>query len=382
MSTRTPEQTPKERSMSTLFSPIRLAGQDIPNRIVVSPMCQYSADDGSATEWHLQNLMTLGMSGAGLVMVEATAVERRGRITHGCLGLYSDSNVFALDRVLKAARRVSPPGTKWGIQIAHSGRKGSQQRPWEGGSALRPDDDPWQTVSASALPFGDWHVPREASPDDLAGIRDAFVAAAGRAMSLGFEVVELHCAHGYLLHEFLSPLSNRRSDEYGGSAKNRMRFPLEVAQAVRDAVPADFVFGARITGTDWHVDGIGLDEAAAFAAALKAAGLDYVCVSSGGLVPGLKIPVEAGYQVSYAAGIRERVGIVTRAVGMIVDPLQADEIVASGRADMVALARGFIDDPRWPWHAAEVLGAEVTVPPQYLRGHAPNWPGARLARPR
>jgi 2,4-dienoyl-CoA reductase-like NADH-dependent reductase (Old Yellow Enzyme family) len=352
--------------MSKLFSPIRLAGQDFPNRIVVAPMCQYSADDGSANEWHLQNLMNLGMSGAGLVMLEATAVERPGRITHGCLGLYSDNNIAALDRVLKAARRVSPAGTKWGIQIAHSGRKGSQQRPWEGGAAIQPGEDPWQTFGPSALPFGDWHTPREASLDDMARIRDAFVETAKRSVDLGFEVIELHCAHGYLLHEFLSPLSNQRTDEYGGSPENRMRFPLEVARAVRDAVPGELVFGARITGTDWHEEGIDLEEAATFASALKAVGLDYVCVSSG---------------LSYAAGIKERTGIATRAVGMIADPHQAEEIIASGQADMVALARGLIDNPRWPWHAAEALGAEMTVPPQYLRGHAPNWPGAKLARP-
>lgn len=368
--------------MSTLFSPFRLAGQEFPNRIVVAPMCQYSADDGCANDWHLQNLMTLGMSGAGLVMVEATAVERIGRITHGCLGLYSEHNVAALDRVLTAARRVAPAGTKWGVQIAHSGRKGSQQRPWEGAAALRAEEDPWQTISASTLPFGDWHVPREASLDDLGRIRDAFVATTRRAIGLGFEVIELHCAHGYLLHEFLSALSNQRTDDYGGSAKNRMRFPLEVARAVRDEVPREIVFGARITGTDWHPDGIDIEEAATFAAALKATGLDYVCVSSGGLVPGLTIPVEAGYQVAYAAGIRERARIATRAVGMIVDPQHAEEIVASSQADMVALARGLIDNPRWPWHAAEALDAAMTVPPQYLRGHAPNWPGARLARPR
>jgi len=367
--------------MSKLFSPLRLGGQELPNRIAVSPMCQYSADDGSANEWHLHNLMTLGISGAGLVMVEATAVERLGRITHGCLGLYSNNNVVALDRALKAARRVAPTGTKFGIQLAHAGRKGSQQRPWEGGAALGPDHDPWETVSASALPFGDgWHTPREARTEELDRIREAFVAAADRAVSLGFEVIELHCAHGYLLHEFLSPLSNGRTDDYGGSAKNRMRFPLEVAGAVRDAVPERLVFGARITGTDWHPDGIGLDDAATFASALKATGLDYVCVSSGGLVPGVKIPVEAGYQVPYAAGVRERAGIATRAVGMIVDPHQAEVIVASGKADFVALARGLIDDPRWPWHAAEALGAELSVPPQYLRGHAPNWPGAKLIR--
>jgi 2,4-dienoyl-CoA reductase-like NADH-dependent reductase (Old Yellow Enzyme family) len=367
--------------MSKLFSAIRLAGQDFSNRVVVAPMCQYSADDGSANEWHLQNLMNLGMSGAGLVMVEATAIERIGRITHGCLGLYSDNNIAALDRVLNPARRVSPAGTKWGIQIAHSGRKGSQQRPWDGGAALRPGEDPWETVSASALPFGDWHVPGEATADDMTRIRAAFVETAKRSVDLGFEVIELHCAHGYLLHEFLSPLSNQRTDGYGGSVENRMRFPLEIARAVREAVPGELVFGARITGTDWHEDGTDLEEAATFAGALKTAGLDYVCVSSGGLVPGLKIPVEPGYQLRYAAGIRERAGIATRAVGMIADPHPAEEIIASGQADMLALARGFIDNPRWPWHAAEALGAGMTVPPQYLRGHAPNWPGAKLARP-
>ncbi len=369
--------------MSKLFSPIRLAGQDLSNRIVVAPMCQYSASDGCATDWHLQHLMQLGLSGAGLVVIEATAVERHGRITHGCLGLYSDDCEAALGRVLTAARRVSPPGTKWGIQLAHAGRKGSQQRPWEGGAALRADEDPWQTVSASAIGFADdWHTPHAATRADMDRVRNAFVAAARRSVALGIEAIEVHMAHGYLLHNFISAISNRRSDEYGGSLENRLRFPLEVARAVRAALPKTHALGARITGTDWREDGVDIDQAVALASALKAEGFDYVCVSSGGNAPGLKIPVGPGYHLPYAEAVRRRAGIATRAVGMIADPHQAEAALTDGQADMVALGRAVLDNPRWPWHAAEALGAPMTVPVQYLRGHAPNWPGAALARPK
>ena len=362
-----------------LFSPLQIGPISVRNRIVVSPMCQYSADDGSATDWHLQHLMQLGYSGAGLVMVEATAVERRGRITHGDLGLYSDHNEAALQRVLMAARQVATPETRFGIQIAHAGRKASAQKPWEGGGPLSGDADPWQTVAPSALPFDEnWHRPDALDDAGLQRIEDAFVDGARRAVRLGFDLIELHGAHGYLLHEFLSPLANQRQDDYGGSLANRMRFPLRVARAVRAAVPESVALGARITGTDWHDDGFTNAEAATFAQALKEMGLQYACVSSGGVIPHVRIPVEPGYQVHLAEHVRQESGLVTRAVGMIVSPEQANSIIEEGRADQVALARAFLDDPRWGWHAAEAFDQPIAVPPQYERGQAGTWPGAKL----
>ncbi len=349
-----------------------MAGVEFANRIAVSPMCQYSADDGCANDWHLIHLGMLANSGAGLVMVEATHVQRHGRITHGCLGLYSDDNEAALGRVLNAARRAG--STKWGIQIGHAGRKASAQRPWEGGGALRPDADPWQTVAPSAMPFGDnWHTPREAAEADLEGIRDAFVASAQRALRLGFDVIELHMAHGYLMHEFMSPVANRRTDQYGGSLENRLRFPLSVAKAVRAVVPREVVLGARITGSDWRPDGLSPDDGVAIAKALKAEGLVYTCVSSGGITADTRNPTTPGYNVPLAERIKTESGIGTRAVGLITEPAQAEAIVANGQADQVALARGFLDDPHWGWHAAKALGAEVARPQQYARAAPKLW---------
>ena len=365
---------------SQLFTPITMRGLHLANRIVISPMCQYSADDGSATEWHLQHLGSLAISGAGLLVIEASAVERRGRISHGCLGLYSDDNELALGRVIAACRRWG--NAPIGIQLAHAGRKASAQRPWEGGGSLRPDQDPWETVAPSAIPMADnWQTPRAARPDDLNRIRDAFVDATKRAARLGLDLVEAHCAHGYLLHEFLSPLSNRRTDEYGGSLQNRLRFPLEVIAAMRAAWPAEKPMGARITGTDWMPDGFSIDDAVVFARELKSLGVDYVCVSSGGVSLKAQIPIGPGYQVPLAERIRRDAGIVTRAVGLIVEPGQAERIVSEGKADMVALARAFLDDPRWAWHAAEALGASAAGPVQYARSRGEQWPGAKLVRP-
>ena len=368
--------------MTHLFAPLALGPIQIPNRIAVAPMCQYSADDGSATDWHLQHLMQLAISRAGLVVVEATAVERLGRITHGCLGLYSDANEAALGRVLYAARRVAAPGTRFGIQIGHAGRKASCQRPWEGGRPLARGEDPWPVVAPSAIPFTDnGPAPEALDEAGLARVVEAFRQAAARAVRLGFDAVELHVAHGYLLHEFLSPLCNKRNDAYGGSPEKHMAFPLAVARAVRAAVPGTTALGARITGTDWADGGLTPDDAVAFAAALKAAGLDFVCVSGGGAVPHVKIPLGPGYQVPMAAKVKAGTGLVTRAVGLIADPEQAEAIIASGQADFVALARAFLDDPRWVWHAAERLGVEINYPPQYARVSAATWPGAALARP-
>ena len=357
---------------SALFSPIRLAGLELSNRVVVSPMCQYSADDGCANDWHLMHLGMLANSGAGLVVVEATHVERHGRITHGCLGLYSDDNEAALARVVSQARRRGT--ARFGIQLAHSGRKGSAQRPWEGGGALTAAEDPWQTIAASAIPFGDgWHTPREATERDLDRVRDAFVNSAQRALRIGFDAIELHMAHGYLLHGFLSPLSNKRTDQYGGSFENRMRFPLSVARAVRAVVPKDLPLGARITGSDWRDGGLTPDDAVATAKALKAEGLDFLCVSSGGVALDIRNPSDLGYNLPMAGRVKREAGIATRAVGLIVTPEQAEAAVATGAADMVALGRALLDDPHWGWHAAHALGAEVKLPRQYLRAGPKLW---------
>ena len=368
---------------STLFSPFTLGPLELPNRIVISPMCQYSADDGSPNPvWHRQHWAQLAMSGAGLVVVEATGVERSGRITHGCTGIYSDANETAMARELAAAKSLAVPGTRFGIQLAHAGRKASAQRPWDGGKALGSGEDPWPTVAPSAIPFdSSWPTPQALDEAGLVRIRDAFVAAARRAAAAGFDSVELHMAHGYLLHSFLSPLSNHRTDAYGGTLANRMRLPLEIARAVHAAIPDHMALGARITGTDWVEGGWTVEDAVILARELRAAGIHFVCVSSGGVRGGVQVPVKPGYQVHLAARVREGAGIATRAVGLIADSLQAERIVAEGQADLVAIARAFLDNPRWVWHAADRLGARTTYPPPYARVAAPLWPGAKIARP-
>lgn len=368
--------------MSQLFSPFAVGPVTVPNRIVVAPMCQYSADDGCMNDWHLQHLMSLAMSGAGMVVVEATAVERLGRITHGCVGLYNDANERAMQRVINAARAVALPGTTFGIQIGHAGRKASSERPWEGGGPLKDNADPWATVAASAIPFDDgWHMPREMTGQDKMRIATAFVEAAKRAVRIGFDSVELHMAHGYLLHNVMSPLSNTRTDGFGGSRENRFAWPLSIAAAVKAAVPARVAVGARITGQDWTDDGLQVADAVALAAELKAVGVDFVCVSSGGAHPRVRIQAKPGYQVPFAEAVKSGSGIATRAVGLINTPAQAEEILTSGAADLVAIGRGMLDNPRWGWHAAEELGADLAYPQQYARVTKKLWPGAALARP-
>ena len=365
----------------TLFSPLALGAVTAANRIAVAPMCQYSAADGCAGDWHLQHLSTLAMSGAGLVMVEATAVERRGRITHGCLGLYSDDCEAALARALAAARRVAGPA-KFGIQLAHAGRKASSQVPWEGGQALRGDQDPWPTVAASAIAFdAGWHVPQALDDDGMDRVTDAFVHAARRAVRLGLEVIELHSAHGYLLHQFLSPLSNQRDDAYGGPLANRLRLPLQVLEAVRAVVPPSVALGMRISATDWVEGGWDVDDSIEYVGAAQAIGIDYVCVSSAGLTAQAQVPIGPGYQVPAAARIRAATGVVTRAVGLITSAAQANEIIVAGQADQVALARAILDDPRWGWHAADALGVDVHSPPQYARARVGSWRAVRDRRP-
>jgi NADPH2 dehydrogenase len=365
---------------SHLFSPITIGGLTLANRIAVSPMCQYSAENGAANDWHLQHLGSLSLSGAGLVIVEQTAVEPAGRISHGCLGLYSDASEAALARVVGFCRRAGSAAL--GIQLAHAGRKGSAKLPWEGGGPLSREAGAWRTAAPSAIPFDNrWPTPEALDDTGMARIRDAHVAAARRAERLGFDLVELLAAHGFLLHGFLSPITNRRSDAYGGGLENRMRYPLEVAAAIRVVWPRRKALGMRITGTDWVDGGITPDEAGLFAGKLRGIGFDYVCVSSGGISPAARPAIAPGYQVPLAAAVKKASGIVVQAVGMIVDPHQAEAIVADGDADCVALARGFLDNPRWAWHAAAALGADAAYPPQYLRACPEHWPGAALAHP-
>jgi 2,4-dienoyl-CoA reductase-like NADH-dependent reductase (Old Yellow Enzyme family) len=353
--------------MTDLFSPIKLGNLEFPNRIAVAPMCQYSADDGSATEWHLQHWMNLAMSGAGMVTVEMTDVERRGRISHGCLGLYSDANEDAAKRTLDAAKRVAIPGTKFGVQLAHAGRKASNQRPWEGGGPLDADQDPWPIVSASAIAYDDgWQTPHALSEEEIEAMVERFAEAAKRAARVGYDFIELHSAHGYLLHQFISPLSNKRTDRFGGSLENRLRFPIAVAKAVAKAAP-DLMIGARISVTDWAEGGLTVEEGVEVARAYKEAGLSYICCSSGGNSPLQKIPTGPGYQVHLAEKVSREAGIPTRAVGMIDDPHQANDIVTSGKSEMVAVARALLADPRWPWRAAATLGHKFDAPPQLAR---------------
>lgn len=361
--------------MSALFSPFDLGPVSLSNRIVVSPMCQYSADDGSATDWHLQHLPNYGMSGAGLVMTEMTDVERRGRITHGCLGLYSDANEAALGRVLAVARRFAPKGTRFGVQLSHAGRKGSLARPGDGGKPLTADQDPWVTVAPSAIPFTEgWAMPEALDEAGIERVIAAFGQAATRAARIGFDVVELHAGHGYLLHQFMSPLANHREDRWGGTAENRARLLLTVAERVRAALPAHIALGVRLTTTDWADGGIDTGDAVEVARELKALGVDYVCATGGFVVPPSGIPFGPGYQVHLAERVRNEAGIATRAVGGLADPHQAEAIIAEGRADMVALATAFLADPRWGWRAADALDATLSYPPQYARAK-----GARKA---
>ena len=352
--------------MSMLFSPLKVGQLEVPNRVVIAPMCQYSAEEGCARHWHLIHLGQLAASGAGLLIIEATAVAPEGRITPFDLGLYSDTAEEALGKVIGAARAVSD--IRLGLQLAHAGRKASSQAPWDGGALLSPAQGGWPTVAPSAVP----HSPGETPPAalDEAGlqrIRQAFAQAAARAARLGLDLVEVHAAHGYLLHEFLSPLSNRRTDRYGGSLENRMRFPLEVFESIRAAFPSDKPVGVRISATDWVDGGWDVTQSIAFSRAVEERGCAYVHVSSGGLSPDQKMTVGPGYQIPFARQIRERVGVPVVGVGLVTEPEHAEAIVLQGQADLVALGRGMLYDPRWPWHAAAKLGGQVSAPRQYWR---------------
>jgi 2,4-dienoyl-CoA reductase-like NADH-dependent reductase (Old Yellow Enzyme family) len=352
--------------MSILFSPITLAQLPLKNRIAVAPMCQYSAREGEATTWHLIHLGHLALSGAGILFIEATAVEPAGRITPQDLGLWSDATERALGHVLHSIREYS--AIPFAIQLSHAGRKASTRAPWEGGQSIPSDADGWITEAPSALPFhSEDEAPMALDQAGLQRIREAFGASARRADRIGLDAIELHAAHGYLLHQFLSPVANRRDDQYGGSLQNRLRYPLEIFDTVRAAFPVNKPVGVRVSATDWVEGGWDIDQTVAFAHELKNRGCAFLHVSSGGLSPLQKIPVGPNYQVPFAARLKSEVGMPTIAVGLITEAEQAESIVSSGQADMVSLARGMLYDPRWPWHAAAKLGGQVDAPPQYWR---------------
>jgi 2,4-dienoyl-CoA reductase-like NADH-dependent reductase (Old Yellow Enzyme family) len=360
--------------MSRLFDSLKIADLELSNRIIIAPMCQYSAADGSATDWHLIHLGHLALSGASLLITEATAVAAEARISPQDLGLYSDHNEAALARVFAAIRLHS--AMPLAVQLAHAGRKASSRLPWAGGAQIPPSQPGgWQALAPSALTYSPGqHPPAALDRSGLQRVREQFAQAARRAARIGADGVELHAAHGYLLHEFLSPLSNQRSDEYGGSLENRLRFPLEVFEAIRAAFPPERPVWARVSATDWVASGWDVEGTVAFAQALRARGCAAIHVSSGGLSSAQSLHPAPGYQVSYARRVKAEVGLPTIAVGLITEPEQAESIIVAEDADAIALARAILYDPRWPWHAAAKLGAQVTAPPQYLRSQPQAYP--------
>jgi NADPH2 dehydrogenase len=352
--------------MSALFSPIKLRELNLRNRIMVAPMCQYSADNGEANDWHFTHINNLALSGAAMFCIEATHVEATGRITPGCLGLYNDATEAALKPILASVRKRSK--TAVAMQLAHAGRKGSSHVPWDGGQQIPLREGGWTTDAPSAVPHKEGEAPpRALDTVGLERVREAFMAAARRADRLGIDALEVHSAHGYLLHQFLSPIANKRTDQYGGSLQNRMRYPLEVFDAVRAAFPNNKPVGVKVSATDWVEGGWDLAQTIEYARELKKRGVDWIDASSGGASPLQKIPLSPGYQVPFAQSIREATGLTTIAIGLITEAKQAEDILASGKADMVALARGMLYDPRWGWHAAAELGGQVEAPPQYWR---------------
>jgi 2,4-dienoyl-CoA reductase-like NADH-dependent reductase (Old Yellow Enzyme family) len=361
--------TSHSSSQAHLFQPLTIKSITLRNRIGVSPMCQYSSVDGVATDWHLVHLGSRAVGGAGLVMAEATAVSPEGRITPGDAGIWADKHIEPIARI---NRFIKQHGAVPGIQIAHAGRKASAARPWEGDASLADDAGGWPTIAPSAIAFGGelTKIPRAMSEADIARVQSEFVAAAQRSLAAGAECLELHSAHGYLSHEFLSPISNQRRDRYGGSFENRIRFLLETTRAVRAAWPEQLPLLVRISCTDWVAGGWDIEQSIELARRLKAEGVDLIDCSSGGMVPDAKIPVGPGYQVPFAERIRREAGIATAAVGGITEPTHADEIIRNGRADIVLLAREFLREPYWPRIAARTLGHKDTLPAPVQYGRA------------
>jgi 2,4-dienoyl-CoA reductase-like NADH-dependent reductase (Old Yellow Enzyme family) len=354
------------QSAPLLFQPYKLRELTLPNRIVVSPMCQYSADEGRAGDWHLMHVGNLAMSGAGLLIMEMTNVQACGRISPGCMGLWNDQQQAALQHVVEFCKTHSD--VAMGIQIAHAGRKASHAAPWLGGQPIAVADGGWQTVAPSAIALSPEHaLPHALSISEIEALIDDFAAATRRAERAGFDAVEVHGAHGYLLHQFLSPLSNQRDDDYGGSLQNRMRFALAVFDAMRAEWPAHKPMGMRLSATDWLPGGWDLEQTLVLARELQQRDCDWIDVSAGGLDPSAKFEIYPGYQVPFAERVKQEIGISTMAVGLITQAQQAEAILQNGQADLIALARGLLYDPRWPWHAAAELGVELSYPNQYQR---------------
>lgn len=363
-----------------LFRPLQLRDLQLPNRIVVEPMTQFSAEDGTAGDWHLMHLGQYAVSGAGLVMTESTYVAADARNTPMCLSLYNDAQEAAISRITKFFDAHG--NARFGVQLCHAGRRASAKEPWLGGGPRAPHEGGYEAAAPSPIPIAPhWPVPRELSGSGLTSVTQAFVQAAERAHRAGADILELHCAHGYLLHQFLSPLSNRRSDRYGGNLDNRMRFVLEIFEAVRQTWPAGKPLGVRVSATDWVPGGWNLDQTIELACALEELGCDFIDVSSGGLSDAQRIPVSPGYQVPFAKAIKQRVDMKVIAVGLITEPEQAEAILAAEHADLIGLARAMLREPRWPWRAAQVLGANVEYPRQYERAHPSRQAGAGINAP-
>ena len=359
-------QIVKDSLDPVLFTPLQLRQLQIQNRVMVSPMCQYSATEGSPGPWPHMHLGQFAASGVGLLCIEMTNIEAAGRITPYCMGLYSDDNESALRQVVNFCKDIAD--TPIALQLAHAGRKASSARPWEGRKPILPSDGGWEVVAPSAIALQDGApVPRELGSTEISDMVNKFADAARRAERIGIDALELHAAHGYLLHEFLSPISNRRTDNYGGSLDNRMRFVLEVFEATRAAWPAAKPLGIRLSATDWIDGGWDIDQSITLCKLLKQSGCDWIDVSSGGLAPDQVVPVGPGYQVPLSERIRQETGLITIAVGLITEPRQAETILSEGKADMVALGRGMLYNPRWVWHAADQLGAQIKYPQQYQR---------------
>jgi 2,4-dienoyl-CoA reductase-like NADH-dependent reductase (Old Yellow Enzyme family) len=353
---------------SVLFTPITMRGLTLPNRVVVSPMCQYNSDNGSANDWHLMWLGNMALGAAGLVMAEMTNVNPQGRISPKCAGIWSDDNEKALKRVHDFCRQYGV--AKLGVQLAHAGRKGPTTPPAAGGKPILEGPDAWTPEAPSAIPYDTgWAVPHALTKDDIKRLIGEFVTSAKRLDRIVYDVIELHGGHGYLLHQFMSPLSNQRTDEYGGSTENRIRFPIEVYEAVRAAWPEAKPIGMRVSATDWVDGGWTPEETVILAKELKKRGMDYMDVTSGGLHPQQKIPLAPGYQVPFSEKVKKESGMTTMTVGLIAGYQQAEDIVASGQADMICIGRAAIYDPRWAWHAAEELGAEAPYAPKTMAGH-------------
>jgi 2,4-dienoyl-CoA reductase-like NADH-dependent reductase (Old Yellow Enzyme family) len=359
---------------SKLFSDFKLGPVKLKNRIVVSPMCQYSAVQGQANDWHLMHYGNLSIGAGGLLMFEATHVSSQGRITHDCLGLYDDETENTLRRVVDFCKEFGQ--AKLGIQLAHAGRKASAKTPMQGGTSLNADEKPWETIAPSDLPFADgWHTPKVMSVEDLDRVKLEFVASASRAVRLGFDVIELHAAHGYLLNQFTSPLSNKRTDQYGGSdVFNRLKYPLEIFEAIKSVIPSDVALGARISGSDWVEGGLDPEEMIIFARELENRGCHFVDVTSGQLDARQQIKLAPGFNLPFSKKVKIETKMAAMGVGMITTPIQAEEAIETGSADLIAIARGALDDPRWAWHAAKELNVDLeSYTPNYQRCHPTVW---------